>query len=91
MIEPKQSIHGHARARAGGFTLTELLIVIAIVILLLTLAVPAFSVITGGRSIESAQNQLAAIVGRARAEAIGQQRGAALSFFRMSATAVEPA
>ena len=65
---PKQS----SSARRG-FTLTELLIVVGIIVLIVTLAVPAINTISGNRSIDSAQNQLAAIIGRARQEAIGLQ------------------
>jgi type II secretory pathway pseudopilin PulG len=57
----------------GGFTLTELLVVAGIIVLIVTLAVPAFNTISGNRSIDAAQNQLAAIIGRARQEAIGLQ------------------
>src|SRR5947209_4921771 len=47
---------------AQGFTLTELLVVIGIIVLIATLAIPAFSVITGNRSVDSAQNQLQAVI-----------------------------
>jgi prepilin-type N-terminal cleavage/methylation domain-containing protein len=56
-----------------AFTLVEMLIVVAIITLIVMLAVPAFNVISGNRSINSAQNQLAAIIGRTRQEAIGLQ------------------
>lgn len=56
-----------------AFTLTELLIVIGLIVLLVALAVPAFNLISGTRSIESAENQISAFVGATRAEAIGLQ------------------
>lgn len=69
-----------SRKRAA-FTLTEILIVIAIIVILIALAVPAFSLITGGKSIEGATNQLSAALGRARAEAIGLQKPTGVLFF----------
>src|SRR5215211_6501972 len=65
----------------SAFTLTEILIVIGIIVLLIALAVPAFSLITGGKSIEGATNQLSAALGRARAEAIGLQKPTGVMFF----------
>jgi prepilin-type N-terminal cleavage/methylation domain-containing protein len=62
----------HPSARQA-FTLTEMLIVVGIIVLIVTLAVPAMNAITGNRSIDAAQNQLAAIIGRARQEAVGLQ------------------
>lgn len=71
-----------ARTRcARAFTLTEILIVIGIIVLMLGLAVPAFRMITGGRSIDSTQNIISALLGRARSEAIGLQRVRGLWFF----------
>jgi prepilin-type N-terminal cleavage/methylation domain-containing protein len=67
--------------RRRGFTLTEILIVIGIIVLLVALAVPAFSLITGGRSVEGATNQLSAALGRARAQAIGLQKPTGIMFF----------
>src|SRR5205085_2377658 len=64
-----------------AFTLTELLIVIGLIVLMLALALPAFNAITGGRSIDGAQNQLSAFLGRARAEAIGLQEVRGVMFF----------
>ena len=58
----------------SAFTLTEILIVIGLIVLLLALAVPAFNLISGGKSIEGATNQLSAALGRARAQAIGLQQ-----------------
>ena len=65
----------------NGFTLTEILVVIVIIILLLALAVPAFNLIRGSRSIEGAENQVAALLGRARADAIGLQKPFGIMFF----------
>jgi Tfp pilus assembly protein FimT len=53
-----------------AFTLTELLIVIVLIIIILGIAIPTLSVLTGSRSTESAKNQLAAMLGRARGLAI---------------------
>jgi prepilin-type N-terminal cleavage/methylation domain-containing protein len=57
----------------SGFTLTEMLVVIGIIILFVTLAIPAISSITGTRSISAAENQISAVLARAREEAIGIQ------------------
>jgi prepilin-type N-terminal cleavage/methylation domain-containing protein len=56
-----------------GFTLVEMLIVMAIVVLIVTMAVPSIRVLTGTRSISVAQNQLAAVITRAREDAIALQ------------------
>lgn len=77
----------------GGFTMTELLIVMGIIVLMATLAIPAFSIISNGRSRESAENTVAALIGRARMDAIGIQEPRGVAFFRDPgsgrATAVE--
>src|SRR5436189_1280404 len=59
---------------ANGFTLTEIMVVLVIIVLLLALAVPAFNLIRGSRSVEGAENQIAAMIGRARSDAIGLQK-----------------
>ncbi|MDB5330537.1 MAG: Verru Chthon cassette protein, partial [Phycisphaerales bacterium] len=61
------------RPRRRGFTLVEMLVVIGIIILFVTLAIPAISAITGTRSISAAENQISAVLARAREEAIGIQ------------------
>src|SRR2546430_12886721 len=69
-----------ARPRAA-FTLSEIMVVIVIIVLLLALAVPAFNLIRGSRSVEGAENQIAALIGRARADAIGLQKPFGVLFF----------
>jgi type II secretory pathway pseudopilin PulG len=64
-----------------AFTLTEILIVIGIIVLMLGLAVPAFHLITGTRSLEGAENQVNAMLGRARADALGLQKPHGIMFF----------
>lgn len=69
-----------------GFTLTETLIVIGIIVLILLIAVPALNVITGSRSIDGAENNVSAMLGRARADAIGVQQTRGVLFFIDPAT-----
>lgn len=78
--------HPPPHDRRRGFTLTELLIVISILVLVTVLAVPAFNAMTGSRSTEAAQNQLSALLGQARVEAIGLQEPRGVLFFRDPAT-----
>ena len=78
---------GAATARPRrAFTLTELLIVIGLIVLVISLAVPAFRAMSGGRSVDAAQNQLAAVLGAARAEAIGLQKVRGVFFYRDTGT-----
>jgi hypothetical protein len=53
---------------------------------MMALAVPAFNAIRGSRSIEGAQNQSSALIGRARADAIGVQKPHGVLFFLDTAT-----
>src|SRR5687768_1052827 len=69
-----------ARGRRA-FTLTELLVVITLIVLLIVLALPAFNFITGSRSVDGAQNVVGAMLGRARSEAINQQRSMGVAFW----------
>jgi len=77
----RAATHDNSTAARRGFTLTELLIVIGLIVLVIALAVPAFKAMSGGRSIDAAQNQLAAVLGAARAEAIGLQKVRGVFFF----------
>jgi prepilin-type N-terminal cleavage/methylation domain-containing protein len=72
------------RHTTRGFTLTEMLVVIVIVVLILGMAMPVFRFITGSRSEEGASNQIAAMLGRARADALGLQLPVGV-LFHMSA------
>lgn len=89
MIRHLKQPRMHAARRGGarlGFTLTELLVVVGIMVLMITLAVPAFRVITGGRSIDAAQNQVAALLARARTDAVALQEERGLLFYLDPAT-----
>jgi prepilin-type N-terminal cleavage/methylation domain-containing protein len=69
------------RRSRHGFTLTEILIVIGLILLVIALAVPALSVISGGRSVDAAQNQISAVLARARQDAMGLQEPRGIVFF----------
>jgi Tfp pilus assembly protein FimT len=66
---------------ASAFTMAEIMIVIVIIVLMLSMAMPVFRLMTGSRSEESASNQIAGMLGRARSEAIGLQRPVGVAFF----------
>lgn len=63
--------------RQRGFTLIEVLVVLTIIIVISLSALPAIRFIMGSRSIEGTQNLAAAMISRARAQAVadGEQRG----------------
>ena len=65
-----------------AFTLTEILIVIALIVLIIALAVPAFSYITGSRSVDAGENLVSAMLSRARSQAMQSNRVAGVAFFR---------
>jgi prepilin-type N-terminal cleavage/methylation domain-containing protein len=70
----------HPRQRA--FTLTEMLIVMGIIVVVALVAIPSFRALTGGRSLEGAQNQISAAMARARTEALGLQEVRGILFYR---------
>ncbi|MGE5609319.1 MAG: Tfp pilus assembly protein FimT/FimU [Bacillota bacterium] len=84
----RQTITGFARRGrvARGFTLIELLVVMGIIVALAAFAVPTYHFIMGNRSLAAAENMIAAMVGRARSQAIGSQRYAGVAFFYNPAT-----
>ena len=65
-----------------GFTLTEILIVIALIVLIIALAVPAFNLITGSRSVDAGENLVSAMLSRARAMAMNNNQTVGVAFFR---------
>jgi prepilin-type N-terminal cleavage/methylation domain-containing protein len=69
------------RRRRHAFTLMELMVVITIIVLLLGLAIPAFNLIRGSRSVDAAENQISGLVAKARADAIGLQKPCGVMFF----------
>jgi prepilin-type N-terminal cleavage/methylation domain-containing protein len=73
-------------ARRSAFTLPELLVVVGVMAILTLIAVGAFRSLTGSKSVESANNQLAGILGRARGEAIALQETRGIAFFLDSDT-----
>src|SRR5688572_14273432 len=70
----------------NGFTLMEVLVVIGIIVLVIALAVPALSWISGSRSVDGAENNLSAMLGRARNDAIALQVPTGVMFFIDDAT-----
>jgi prepilin-type N-terminal cleavage/methylation domain-containing protein len=81
-MTPTISPNSARRRSHDGFTLTEMLIVIGIIVLVVAIAVPSFRALTGGKSTEAAHNQLSAILGRARMDAMGVQETRGIMFFR---------
>jgi type II secretory pathway pseudopilin PulG len=66
----------------GGFTVAEMLVVLGIMTLILAMAMPAYNLLSGNRSIESAQNQIGGVLNTARLEAIASQRITGIMFFQ---------
>ena len=67
--------------RAGGFTLTELLVVISLIVLLLAVAVPAFSSMLYSNDRSLADNQLRIAMQNARDAAVRSDGGDAAAVF----------
>jgi prepilin-type N-terminal cleavage/methylation domain-containing protein len=70
----------------NGFTLIEVLVVIGIIVLVIALAVPALSLISGSNSINGAENNISAMLGRVRSDAIALQKDTGILFFIDPAT-----
>src|SRR4051812_709861 len=86
-LRPDSSLILHPSSLpARAFTLIELMVVIGIIVLLILVAVPALGLITGSRSVDRAENNLSALLGRARADALGLQRDTGVMFFIDPAT-----
>lgn len=67
----------HSRGRlchTTGFTLIEMLVVMGIIVLALAMAIPTIRYLTGSKSEQSAENVVAAMLARARSDAIGLQQ-----------------
>jgi prepilin-type N-terminal cleavage/methylation domain-containing protein len=76
---PQPNLRADVRRRAG-FTLIEIMVVVVIILLMLGLALPVFRTITGARSEEGAANNVSAMLGRARADAVGLQKPIGVAF-----------
>jgi len=79
-ISIRQRNRQPCRHRSEGFTLTEIMVVIGIIVLFIALAIPAMSAISGTRSIAGAENNVSALLARAREEAIAQAEPAGPTF-----------
>lgn len=84
-VRANRTLHGRDSRAAGGahpgFTLTELLIVLTIIILVIGIAIPAVNLLSGRRSIATAQNQLSSVLSLARSRALALQRETGLFFY----------
>lgn len=65
----------------SAFTLTEVIVIVSIIVLFMALAVPAINVMRGKNSVAAARNQVAAVLTRARLEAMAMQRESGVLFF----------
>ncbi len=70
-----------ARSASRAFTMAEILVVILIILIVATLSLPAFNVITGTKSVESATNVLTSVLSRARSEAMARQQPIGLAVY----------
>jgi prepilin-type N-terminal cleavage/methylation domain-containing protein len=78
---PRSKINNPKSKIRRAFTLVEMLIVIGLILLIILIALPAFNAMSGSRSLEGAQNQISALLNRARMEAIGLQEHRGLLFY----------
>jgi type II secretory pathway pseudopilin PulG len=67
-------------ALSSAFTLIEIMVVVVIIVLMLGMAIPVFRVINGSRSEAGASNNIAAMLNRARTDAIGIQQPYGVAF-----------
>ena len=74
-------ISSDRRRRRSGYTLTEILIVIGLIVVMIAVAVPVLNVLSGNRSTEAAENQVAAVLNQARAQAIALQKNVGVIFY----------
>ncbi len=78
--------HSAFGIRHSAFTLIEILVVLGIVTLIAALGVPVYNALSGSRSVEAAQNQVAAYIGQARTIAINEGKTAGVLFYVDPAT-----
>jgi len=71
----------HMRGLPSAFTLIELMVVLSIIIIIVAIAVPVWSTLSGNNSIATAQNQIASMLGNARADALYNRQMTGVFFF----------
>jgi len=81
MHKTSSSSAGGGRQKAPAFTLVELMVVIGIIVVIMAFAVPAYHYIIGSRSMDAAENIIAAMVARARSHALATEKYAGVAFF----------
>ncbi len=69
------------RSSLSGFTLIEMITVLTIIILVLAIAIPVWNALMGGTNVAAAQNQIAAVLANARADAIYNRQTIGVCFF----------
>jgi prepilin-type N-terminal cleavage/methylation domain-containing protein len=85
--QPRISMRGSGaithqpRMHMRGFTLIELLVVLSIIIVILAIAVPVWSTLSGNNGVSTAQNQIAAMLGNARSDAMYNKQPMGVFFF----------
>ena len=72
----------HARRRAGGFSIIELMVVVTLISFLAVLAVPAFGKWTADAHVRAAAESLTSAIRLSQAQAIAQGRA---SMFALTA------